>query len=108
MLVSSFVYICNKFAIVNKYCLQRKIICKNIVSILILDFLHWEQDESGYYLHNISAVAEWICAACTTTYLTMFYWEFSKITLHEPDVFVEDVNTNTENLQRTVEILGDN
>jgi hypothetical protein len=54
------------------------------------DVTKWKEDDGGFNFHIISTTSEWICAGCTMTYLLCFVWDFRRITLNEPEIFVHD------------------
>ncbi|KAJ8921752.1 hypothetical protein NQ315_010662 [Exocentrus adspersus] len=65
------------------------------------NYLIWSQEDGGFVSHNISVISEWICAISTLLNIGLLHWEFKKITLYEPDVFVEDKITTEMNMERT-------
>ncbi|KAJ8962319.1 hypothetical protein NQ318_018298, partial [Aromia moschata] len=67
------------------------------------DHLSWQTENIGSVSYYGGIVFTWVCAASGTAYLMLLQWEFTKITLYEPDVFVEDKVTLGVNMQHTNE-----
>lgn len=59
----------------------------------------WTPEDGGYWIHILSAVAEWITALCLDLFIGSFITEMKRISVESPKVLfiVENVNVSSVN-----------